>query len=256
MLEFSVKTHFIFCWLYQSRDCIKGKCRTVRALYNWELKSIEFSATPHLIGGALRGLAELHVLLEQHESPELLQHGLDCVLSAPPGEDRNMSYVNLAQWYSQTGLSSNQWGASPLRCWTRSSCWFCSRIWQQEAAPDSCSHILEKTHILVFPKNFQRQQSYQRVASTFCSRRRYEEDQLSFLSRISNLYRPHSPGPNYKSSIFQFFSVIWYGDTWNTWYCNQKLVRMGEVSSSLWSWGGNFKIGIYEDFMFNIWDYN
>ena len=54
-----------------------------------------FNLSPHLIGRSLRGLAELHVLLEQHESPELLQHGLDCVLSAPPGEDGNMSHVNL-----------------------------------------------------------------------------------------------------------------------------------------------------------------
>ena len=59
----------------------------------------------HLIGGALWGLAELHVLLEQHESPELLQHGLDCVLPAPPGQDGNMSHVNLTR-ERDTGLHS------------------------------------------------------------------------------------------------------------------------------------------------------
>ena len=60
-----------------------------------QLEQFCFNLNCHLVGGALRGLAELHVLLEQHESPELLQHGLDCVLSAPPGEDGNMSHVNL-----------------------------------------------------------------------------------------------------------------------------------------------------------------
>ena len=69
----------------------------MRTIKNWATRAVFFNLICRLIGGALRGLAELHVLLEQHESSEFLQHGLDCVLSAPPGEDGNMSHVNLDQ---------------------------------------------------------------------------------------------------------------------------------------------------------------
>ena len=54
-----------------------------------------FRSFPTLVSASLWRLAELHVLLEEHEPPELLQHGLDCVLSAPPGQDGHVSHVNL-----------------------------------------------------------------------------------------------------------------------------------------------------------------
>ena len=49
----------------------------------------------HLVGGALWWLAQLHVVLQEHEPAELLQHGLDGVLPAPPGKDGHCTDVNL-----------------------------------------------------------------------------------------------------------------------------------------------------------------
>ena len=51
---------------------------------------------PALVGGSLWRLAELHVLLEEHESPELLEDRLDCAVPAPPGEDGHRPHVHLA----------------------------------------------------------------------------------------------------------------------------------------------------------------
>ena len=42
-------------------------------------------------------MAQLHVVLEEHESAQLLQHGLDGVLPAPPGQDGHSTDVNLGR---------------------------------------------------------------------------------------------------------------------------------------------------------------
>ena len=52
--------------------------------------------TLRLVGGALWRLTEFHVLLQEHESSELLQHGLDCVVPRPPGQDRHRPHVHHA----------------------------------------------------------------------------------------------------------------------------------------------------------------
>lgn len=48
-----------------------------------------------LESAALRRLGELHVFLEGHEAPQLLQNCLDCVVSLPPSKDRDLPVVHL-----------------------------------------------------------------------------------------------------------------------------------------------------------------
>lgn len=50
---------------------------------------------PLLVGGALRGLRLLHVVLEEHEAAELLQKRLDSVVPVPSGQHRNSPGVHL-----------------------------------------------------------------------------------------------------------------------------------------------------------------
>jgi len=55
---------------------------------------VVFHSPDHLISGALWWLAQLHVVLQEHQSAQLLQHGLDSVLPAPPGENGHSADIN------------------------------------------------------------------------------------------------------------------------------------------------------------------
>ena len=59
-------------------------------LFNTELKKVQ-----PLVGGALRGLGLLHVVLEEHEAAELLKKRLDSVVPVPSGQHGNRPGVHL-----------------------------------------------------------------------------------------------------------------------------------------------------------------
>ncbi|KAI8426198.1 hypothetical protein MSG28_005128 [Choristoneura fumiferana] len=64
-----------------------------------------------LEGAALWGLRQLHVLLEGHQTPQLLQHGLDRVVALPPREDRDLSIIHLHKPKTAQGANYH---ASPV----------------------------------------------------------------------------------------------------------------------------------------------
>ena len=162
----------------------------MRTMMDW------FRSFPTLVSASLWRLAELHVLLEEHEPPELLQHGLDCVLSAPPGQDGHVSHVNLqggdSYWPSRDDVYRSHHSVGGHAVHVDSAHELDSRRLLGVVVATLCSRQLEVTAVSLCSALH----THQFVVSTFCSRRLCEEGQLSSQSRISNLCHPRSPGPS------------------------------------------------------------
>ena len=73
----------------------------LKKLQKSELLNTELKKVHALVGGALRGLGLLHVVLEEHEATELLQKRLDSVVSVPPGQHWNSPCIHLGDNYGK-----------------------------------------------------------------------------------------------------------------------------------------------------------
>ena len=67
----------------------------LKKLQKSELLNTELKKVHALVGGALRGLGLLHVVLEEHEAAELLKKRLDSVVPVPSGQHGNRPGVHL-----------------------------------------------------------------------------------------------------------------------------------------------------------------
>ena len=83
-----------WCWRLGGGGEVELKKLQKSELFNTELKKVQ-----PLVGGALRGLGLLHVVLEEHEAAELLEKWLDSVVSVPPGQHWNSPCIHLGNNY-------------------------------------------------------------------------------------------------------------------------------------------------------------
>ena len=83
-----------WCWRLGGGGEVELKKLQKSELFNTELKKVHA-----LVGGALRGLGLLHVVLEEHEAAELLEKWLDSVVSVPPGQHWNSPCIHLGNNY-------------------------------------------------------------------------------------------------------------------------------------------------------------
>ena len=134
-----------WCWRLGGGGEVELKKLQKSELFNTELKKVQ-----PLVGGALRGLGLLHVVLEEHEAAELLKKWLDSVVSVPPGQHWNSPCIHLGNncakkfGHVQTARSArNNFSLIlPVLSSWHSSCWFCWWIWPWEAVLGSCGRIL------------------------------------------------------------------------------------------------------------------
>ena len=76
-------------------DCLMKSSHPYCMKPGWRDIKLTFSYILSSEGGALRGLRELYVLLDEHLPLQFLQHGLDRVLSVPAGQDGHSAGVHL-----------------------------------------------------------------------------------------------------------------------------------------------------------------
>ena len=76
---------------------------------------------PRLEGAALWRLRQSHVFLHGHQPPQLLQKGLNRVLSLPPRQHRHHSNVNLQKKFTMGETRSVNYPFQKSRCYFKSN---------------------------------------------------------------------------------------------------------------------------------------